>query len=136
MGQTRLDGSLQAGPPNASEGTFPASQTTIPLVLTPNPKPWQVAEPTLTRRVNSPSPSWKTLSGIGANDTVTEAHFIYLRTDSQLSVRITQEVNGDPVTATLNVRGLLILEVSDSEPITLVEVQGTATLDFYAQGQR
>jgi hypothetical protein len=135
MGQTRLDGSLQAGPPNATEGTFPASVFNTPLILTPNPKPWQVAEPTLTRRVSSPS-SYKTLSGVGTNDTVTEATFIYLRTDANLLVRITQTIATVPTTAVHSIRGLCILEFPDNEPVTLVEVQGTATIDFFAQGQR
>jgi hypothetical protein len=134
MGQSRLEGSIQAGPPNVTDGTFPASTATFPLAFSPNPKSYNCAEPTLARRISSIA--FVPLSGVGPNDTVTEAGLVYLRSDSPLEVRITQVIDGSPETSIHKIHGLLLLEPPGNEPVTLVEVLGNATIDFYVQGQR
>jgi hypothetical protein len=134
MGQARLDGSLQAGPPAVTEGTFPASTFSVPIALTPNPKGYLVSDATLSRRINSVP--WIALSGLGATDSVTEASTIYLRSDSPLDVRITQSIDDVLVVSTSRLHGTLLREFPSSDPATLVEVKGNATIDFYVQGNR
>lgn len=136
MGITRFDGTLHAGPPNVSDGTFPASTMGVPINLTPNPKGWQRATGVLYRAVNVPSPDFLELDGIGSDRTVSEGNFLYLRSNSTVTVRVTQAFTTGEATATFKINGLCILEFPEAEPLTLVEVQGSSTIEYFAQGQR
>lgn len=136
MGQTRLDASLSAGPPNAGESVFPGTTAAIPINLTPNPKNWQHATGVLTRVVNVTSPTYLALDGCGATSTVSECNLLYFRSSAPLTLRITQTVSAAPVVTVHRVYGLLIWEVPESEPITLLEVQGNGTIEYFVQGQR
>lgn len=138
MGLTRLDASLSAGPPNAGEAVFPGTTANIPINLTPNPKSWQHATGVLTRVVTVPHPDFLTLDGVGNGMTVTECGLLYFRSSSPITVRLTQEVGGSVgATVTLHrVHGLFIWEPPPAEPITLIEVQGSGTIEYFAQGER
>ncbi len=137
MGQTRLDASLQAGPPNAGESVFPGTTASIPINLSPNPKSWQHATGVLTRVVNVASPSYLALDGVGATATVTECNLLYFRSGAPLILRITQTISGvGSVVTEHKVNGLFIWEPPEAEPITLLEVQGNGTIEYFAQGQR
>lgn len=132
--QVQISGTLIAGPTEVSESTFPSGETSIPFVGTPNPRSYNVDTGKDVARVNSPS-SFATLSGIGENATVPQANFLYLRCDVQVQVRVTQLVpSSTPTTATISVKGLLILEPPPGSEITLVEIQGSATVEYYACG--
>jgi hypothetical protein len=137
MGQTRLDASLSAGPPNAGESVFPGTTANIPVNLTPNPKNWQHATGVLTRVVNVATPAWLTLDGVGATATISECGLLYFRSSAPLNLRITQTVAGvGSVVTEHRVYGLFIWEPPESEPLTLLEVQGNGTIEYFAQGQR
>jgi hypothetical protein len=137
MGQTRLDASLSAGPPNAGESVFPGTTANIPINLTPNPKTWQHATGVLTRVVSVASPAFLALDGVGATATVTECGYLYFRSSSPLLLRVSQNIAGVGVTTTLHrVHGLFMWEPPASEPIVLLEVQGNGTIEYFAQGER
>lgn len=132
MGQTRFNATLVAGPTASAECVFPGMTATLPIDLTPNPKSWQVATGVLTRRVSVVAPAWLELDGIGSGHTVSEAHFIYIRSDAPILVRTTQGI----VAASHTVQGIFLIEAPESAPIVLLEVQGSGTIEYFAQGQR
>ena len=136
MGQSKLDGTFLSGPPSVTDGTFPSSTMTMALKLLPDPKSWQRATGVLQRAVNIASPSFLTLDGLGTGKTVEEGNLLVMRTNAPLTLRITQAITGGDVTATFKVNGLCILEFPEGEPLTLLEVQGNSTIEYFAQGQR
>lgn len=133
-GQLDVSGTLIAGPPNATDTTFPSMQASASIHTTPTPKGWQVCTGVLSRTINSPS-SYVTLDGIGAAKTVTAADFLYLRSNTKLKVRITQVDGIGTLVGERYVSGLLIHEAPSDCAITLVEVQGSATIEYLASGQ-
>lgn len=136
MGQTQLTGSITAGPPSASQTTFPGITALIPLNLSSEPKTWQVATGVLTRSINQPTSGWLTLDGVGVGHTVEAGHLLYLRTNGSLTIRITQLIAGAPVQSIVVVKGPFILETDDSSPIQLIEVQGNAVIEYFVQGNK
>lgn len=136
MGQSKLDGTFLSGPPSVTDGTFPSSTMSMALKLLPDPKSWQRATGVLQRAVNIASPSFLTLDGLGTGKTVEEGNLLVMRTNSPLTLRITQAITGGDVTATFKVNGLCVLEFPEAEPLTLLEVQGNSTIEYFAQGQR
>ena len=76
------------------------------------------------------------LPGIGSGENVTNGEFLYLKCDSSLRVRITQLDPGvGTVVGERYVQGILILETSSDKAITLVEVKGSATVEYICTGQ-
>jgi hypothetical protein len=130
MGTVNLEGSLSAGS-GSGDCTFPSMAATATLNTSPSPKSYQNATGTLVRLVASPV-AYAVLSGVGVADTVTECDFLYLRTNATVLVRLTQSAS----TKVLSVSGTLIIEPPTATPITLVEVQGSATVEYFASGQR
>jgi hypothetical protein len=128
MGTVNLEGSLSAGS-GSGDCTFPSMAATA--TLNTSPKSYQNATGTLVRLVASPV-AYAVLSGVGVADTVTECDFLYLRTNASVLVRVTQSAS----TKVLTVSGTLIIEPPTATPITLVEVQGSATVEYFASGQR
>lgn len=139
MGQLSIAGTLLGGPVQPGSFTFPQAIFTTQLSTTPNPRPFSAATGVLQRRVNQSQPGWTTLSGVGTGDTVQRGDFLYLRSDTQLTIRISQidplNPTGSPLVKELNIAGLCIVEFSPSSQLVLLEAQGSATIEYAIVGQ-
>jgi hypothetical protein len=129
-----LTASLIAGPQGASDCGFPAGVTSLNFGLTPPQKP----APALidgARNINSPG-SYVTLDGLGPTSTVTQANFVYLRTQSPFKVRITQAdpAGGPDIVSVVNLQGVMLLEFPTTGYAKLVEVQGVGTVEYLLSG--
>jgi len=138
MGITNLDGTLVSGPPSATDNNFPSGTESITIHTATYPKSWSKCTGAQQRSVSVTigGATWVTLSGIGATDTVTKADFFYMRCDSMLLVEVTQATpSGTPLVATRYLQGPMMLQSPSGYEITLVRVQGSATLEYHAEGQ-
>lgn len=136
-GQTDFSGSIISGPPLVSDNTFPSAQASISLHTTPNPKSWAVCTGVLSRTFTAVigGVPWVTLDGIGSGKTVEECDLLYLRSNAKMLVRITQKEGLSTIVSTIYVTGLQVIESPSTNPVTLVEVQGsTCTIEYLAQG--
>lgn len=133
-GVTELTGSITSGPQSVVDTTFPSMQDTVQLRLTPSPKQWQCCTGAMSRNVASPS-SYVTLDGIGSAATVTHADFLYLRCNATLRLKMTQVDGITTLVSEQDVSGLIVVEKPSGGCITLLEVKGTATLEYLAAGQ-
>jgi hypothetical protein len=137
MGQLNLSGTVQAGPAQVSDTTFPSGETTIPFVSNPSPKGYNNdTGKNVTTQFASPS-SFATLAAVGPGGPVIQANFLYLRTSTQIAFRLTQlQPASSPTTAVVTVAGVLIVEPAPGFEITLVEAQGAGTIEWYACGNQ
>lgn len=131
MSQIQLSGSLIAGPASAAEGVFPGGVLDIPLGTKESPKAYQRATGILRRAIAEVA--FTTLAEPG--DTVTEANFLYFRTDAPLSLRLTTDdgVGGD-VLATMTIQGLVVIEFNNDNFLKQLEVLGTANVEYFTSG--
>lgn len=122
------------GPPAGGE-TFPGTTFAAPLLLRTNPKGFNCATGILQRQIATNVGVYATLSGVGATDTVTKGNTLYLKTNSTLLVRLTTDDGvGGSVTAVIPVSGFCMLEFDDSKYLKLVEVSGSALLEYFVCG--
>lgn len=130
MGTISLEGSLQGY--NAAGGTTAAAMFSTPLALLNGKKSFGIASGVLTRRVPA---AYEALSAIGVNRDVPKADTLYLKSDSAILVRLTRDDGaGGSVITVEPVHGLLILETPADRRITLVEVQGSGVVEYFASG--
>lgn len=140
MGQIDISGTVQAGPGSVSEGSYPSMTASMLLKATPNPKPWQVCTGTIARSVNAVigGGSWVALDGIGSSKTVQECDTFIFHSSADVLLRITQKDPGAPGVPTVQTRritGLHIIECGSATAITLIEIQGAASIEYVASGQ-
>lgn len=138
MGQVTITGSLEAGPPGASEA-FPGMRASAPVSTRQSPKTFAVATGVLSRSVNVASPAWGVLQGVGATDTVTKGDTLYLKVDQLVFIRMTvgDGAGGQTVLDPVPVAGVFIMEFdSSSRSLELLEVQGTARIEYFVSGQQ
>ena len=133
-GVTDLSGTIISGPPNVTDTTFPSMQSTAQLRTSTNPKGWSVCTGVLSRSIASPG-AYVALNGVGPTGDVTNADFLYLRSSTTLKLRLTQVDGLGILVSEQFFSGLKIIEAPSSNCITLVEVKGTATIEYLAQGQ-
>lgn len=129
MGTINLNGNLVAGPAGAS--AFPGGAGSYSLATSPDPKPFSVTAQGV-KQLNSPS-AYQTLPGVGAGSDVTGADFVYIKANAPVLVRLTQAGLGSP--AIVQVQGMLIMEFPANALCTLIEVEGSATVEYLATGQ-
>lgn len=131
--QLQFAGQLVTGPAS-SDTTFPGGVSNIPLLTNPSPRPYNVTTGDQAVMVNSPS-SFVTLPGIGGTVGVTQATFLLMRVNVPMQIRLT--FSGDATPKVFYVGGLFgPLETDPSKPITLVEVQGSGTVEYLATGNQ
>ncbi len=128
MSNVVLSGSITAGPVGSSG--FPAGVASFAIGTTPDPKGFTVSASGV-KLLNSPS-SFQALPGLGTGQDVTNADFLYLKANSSVVVRITQA--GGSVQL-ITIQGTLILEFPATAYLNLVEVEGSATLEYFISGQ-
>lgn len=131
MGTITADGAISGAPPTASAG-FSTATFTARLRFTQTPKSYGVATGVLQMNLASPS-AFVALAGVPS--TVSQVDTLYIRTSDNVDVRITTDdgVGGNVVT-TIPCIGLLVLEFQTLKFCKLVEVKGTATLEYVASG--
>jgi hypothetical protein len=134
MGQVKLSGTIVGGPVGVSAG-FPGAVTTIDLETTPAPKPMQVAD-SGPRSVNS-SGAYVSVGSIGSGMSVEQGTFLYLRTNAPVWVRRTiYQSPGPDLTVEERVHGLLIVEFPPGEYLKLLEVKGSAQVEYFVSGSQ
>ena len=134
MGQLRLSGSLDAGPPTSTSESFPASSFSVPLRFRENTKGFSPATGVLTRRLASPG-AFVPLQGVGATDTVTKGTFLYLKSDGLIELRLTTDDGvGGSVVAVLPPSGFFMIELDSTKFLKLLEARGTAVLEYFICG--
>lgn len=127
-------GNLQAGPPKATTGSFPAGMTNIAFDLKPTAKPAPVSCHDIR---NLSASSYTSLRGIGSTDTVQQANFLFIQTDSPISFRVTyDDGSGGDVVDVIAVDGLFVQEAPIDKFIKLLEAQGTGVVEYFASGTR
>ncbi len=133
MGQLTIAGTLLGGPVQVGAG-FPQAIYTTQLALSQTPRPFSKGSGVVQSTVNTPSPSYEPLQGVGPTDRVRYGDVLYLRCDGSLELRISQTdpLNplGPPLVRLLNVQGLQIMEFPPSSRLVLLEAQGSATVEY------
>lgn len=129
MGFINVSGSLDGA---NDSGSFGASQFTAPLSLSVVKKYAPRASGVLRRTVPA---AYEELSAIGAGADVPLADTLYIRSESDILLRLTYQSGGEsPTVVVLPVKGLFILELQSSRLLELVEVQGSGQLEYFASG--
>ena len=105
MGQVKLSGSLRAGP--GGNGGFPSMVATAGLSTKEDPKGYQRATGILRR-----NETYGAFTDLGEpGNVVTQAHFLYFKSDSPVELRLTQDDGaGGNVISVVHVDGLFIQE--------------------------
>lgn len=138
MGQVAINGTLIGGPVQVGAG-FPQAIFTTPLSTSVVPKAFSAASGVMQRRIAVASPSFATLQGVGTGDAVERGDLLYLRSDAQLLLRLSQTDPlaplGPPLVRELFTVGLVIVEFPASSPLVLLEAQGSATIEYAITGQ-
>lgn len=135
MGQLKVEGSLIAGPPSATD-VFPAGVLVHPLSTAQSPKGFQVATGVLTRNLSS-ALAYLAFPELGTNAAVTRANFLYIRTDSPMLVRMTtDDGSGGNVVSVVPIHGLGLWEFQDAKYLKLLEVQGSGKIEYLLCGQQ
>jgi hypothetical protein len=127
-----LAAQLIAGPTGASDSNFPSAVDNMPFGLNPNPKQFTVDTGPQRPNINSPSPTFVALSGIGAGQSVTQAQTLYFRSLIPMQIRLTFQ--GDATPKVLYVQGAVLLEFDISHPLVLLEASGSGQVEYWAAG--
>lgn len=137
MGQLSIAGTIIAGPPTVASGIFPSAIYTTQLGLSQNPRVFSKATGVIQSRVETPTPGFEPLQGVGPTDRVRRGDVLYLRCDSALILRVsTFDPLGGPVIVELNpVLGLYVREFPLGQQLALLEAQGSATIEYAITGQ-
>jgi hypothetical protein len=135
MGQAELSGSLTLGPSGGGSGSFPTSQDVISLSLTPSPKQSAVMASGLQVNLNSPS-AYVALSGIGTGGIVQQCTTLYIRSDTNVMLRLTfHDPNGGAdIVSEVPLCGLKLDEYQQNGYLKLLEAKGAARLEYAAAG--
>lgn len=130
-----LKGSIIAGAAQSASEVFPGSSAEVPLGTKQNG--FQAATGVLRKALSSPS-AFVELSGVGAGagDAVTAGRFLYLRSNALVTLRLSQQNpgGGADIVKDVPVEGLVALEFPSNQALTLLEAQGTATIEYLVCG--
>lgn len=135
MASLTLSGSLSFGElcgPCNSPGDL-----SIPLTSTCNGIPAGCAPFVPLRRVSVTPPSWLALGEVGPTASVTKGLFLYMRTDSPISIRMTVDDGaGGSVLQVIDLDSPMPFMKSfpTAKFLKLLEVQGSATITYLVSG--
>jgi hypothetical protein len=130
-GAVQLTATLLAGPTTVTDNQFPSGTTNLPFGLNPPQKAYNVDTGVMVANVISPV-AFVALGGVGPGGSVTQAQTLYVRTLTPVQVRLTYL--GDVTPKIRYLGGATLEEADPAHPITLVEVMGSATVEYYAAG--
>lgn len=127
-----ISGALTAGPAAVGDVTFPVASYNTPIAGTVS---YKVGAPGGPREVATSSNVYAALSGVGTTDTVKKALLLYIRANNAVLLRLTTYSAGGDVVAVLPIKGAQVLTFDPDRYLKLVEVSGTATVEWFACGQ-
>lgn len=133
MGQTELSGTIGSGQAMVTSGAFPSMSTSAVLGLATNPKNFQKSTGSVQASVATATGVYQSLSGIGSGQMVPEVDLLYLRSDAPVKVRVTQRIDTETVVSIHKVHGPFFMQTPPSDPITLVELSGSANIEYLAE---
>lgn len=135
MGQVVADGTIQAGPASSGDGVFPSSTFDGQIRLRTSPKQYLACTGSTGRAFNSPS-SYVALPSIGTGGDVTKVDTLYIRSSSEVSLQLTTDDGaGGDVVAIIPLDGGILLEFPTTKYLKLLELKGSATIEYFASGQ-
>jgi hypothetical protein len=129
VGAINLAGALIVGPDTSNTG-FPGNETSIPLIASNND--YAVSDTGLMNVASDDD--YIPVPGVSEDGPVTNARLLYVRTNGALLIRITTPTAAD-TPQVLPVNGLLLMEFPEADPLQLLEVKGTARLEYLVAGQ-
>lgn len=137
MGRAVLSGNLTVGPGAVTEGVFPSMRADVQIAFIDGSqgKSAERATGILSRQINSPA-AFVELQGVGPTDTVTQGNTLYLKSNAPVDLRLTRDdgAGGQDVTETPGVHGLFVVEFSTTKPLELLEIRGSATIEYLICG--
>lgn len=89
MGQVKVTGTLQAGPPAATDGQFPSMLATAAITLKENPKGYSRATGVLRRQETFAA--FTVLNEVGVGAAVTQGHFLWFKSNGPVEIRLTTD---------------------------------------------
>ena len=133
MGQAIITGTLLAGPPQVSSGTFPGASASVPISTREGGSGFQRATGVLQR-----TETYAILTDLGdPGHTVKKATLLYFRSDGPVTLKETQDDgSGGETTATSTVQGLVIKEYPSDKALTKLEMLGSATFELFLSGNQ
>ena len=140
MGQLVLSGTLQGGPPNGTDiGPGPRMSLNVPLAFKGGSwgKSYNAATGILQRSVSTGV--YLQLAGVSssASDPVTKGDTLYLLTNGPVSFRLTtDDGSGGNVVAVVPVDGFAMWEFPGNKFLKLLEVLGSASIEYFVSGQQ
>ena len=89
MGQLNVQGTLIAGPPAATDGSFPSMTANTTIATKENPKGYGRATGVLRRQENFAV--FTTLLEVGPGAVVTKGHFLWFKSNGPIELRLTTD---------------------------------------------
>jgi hypothetical protein len=123
-------GNIVASPGAASDCAFPAAVTQIAFGSGGNIL--ANASSLNSKSVNSAA-AFVPLDGVGVGETVTTGTFLYVRTNQEMTLRLTTQGAPDLV-AEIPIWGTMIFQFPQSKYLKLLEVKGVGTLEYLVAG--
>ena len=134
MGALTLSGVLQVGPANPVDGGFPGASENIPIGFISGTKQYVPGTGVLTRNVASPG-AFLALDGVGPAATVTQGTFLYFKSNTPVILQLTCDDGlGSTVVIEQPVQGMYMLEFPSSQPLELLKIKGSATIEYLVVG--
>ena len=134
MGALTLSGVLQVGPANPVDGGFPGASENIPIGFISGTKQYVPGTGVLTRNVASPG-AFLALDGVGPAAAVTQGTFLYFKSNTPVILQLTCDDGlGSTVVIEQPVQGLYMLEFPSSQPLELLKIKGSATIEYLVVG--
>jgi hypothetical protein len=134
MGALTLSGVLQVGPANPVDGGFPGASENIPIGFISGTKQYVPGTGVLTRNVASPG-AFLALDGVGPAATVTQGTFLYFKSNAPVILQLTCDDGlGSTVVIEQPVQGMYMLEFPSSQPLELLKIKGSATIEYLVVG--
>lgn len=137
--QAKLSGNIFAGPAEGVSNGFASMTLNDQLSFQPSGDQgigFQVATGVLTVNVNTASPTWRTLTGVGPTDVVTHGNLLYAKSNASMLLRLTfDDGSGGDVLSIIPINGgPVILPLDQSRFLKLLEVQGSGQLLYFVCG--
>lgn len=130
--QLTFTGQLVCAPASSSDGGIPVGSTLIPFQTNPNPKPASASTGDMVVNVNNVS--FAPLPGIGAGGVVTQGTFMYIRSQSTMTIRTTTYNIAGNVQAVETINGMKVVEFDPNAYLVLLEAQGSGQLEYFVSG--
>jgi hypothetical protein len=112
---------------------MPSLVDTTTFSTTPSPKPAQVYT---SKTPNLSAVAYQQLSGIGPNDDVTKANFLYIRTANAMKFRLTTIDTPANLVSEEWIAGMFLKEFPDDHALIKVEAIGSGQFELVASGNQ